>query len=115
MRSGCNPYYPRVLYITVHYRGGAVHRCGKQDTVGFALEGKAMVWWGDCGEHGAAVRKGDFLRVRSWPPLQELNPSTTTPFRSVVVRSAPEPIPVKPSDDLWERQGNNTDEPGLSE
>jgi uncharacterized RmlC-like cupin family protein len=92
-----------------------IHRHGEQDTMGFVLEGKAMVRWGGCGEYRAEVRRRDLLHVPSWLPLQELNPSTTTPFRSVVVRSAPEPIPVKPSNDLWERQGNNTDEPGLSE
>jgi len=78
-----------------------IHHHGEQDTVVFVLEGEAIVRWGDRGEHRATVRAGDFLHVPSWLPHQELNPSATTPFRWVVVRSTPEPIVVNLSDDFW--------------
>jgi uncharacterized RmlC-like cupin family protein len=78
-----------------------IHHHGKQDTVVFVLAGEAIIRWGDLGENRATVRAGDFLHVPSWLPHQELNPSTTTPFRWVVVRSTPEPIVVNLPDDLW--------------
>jgi uncharacterized RmlC-like cupin family protein len=78
-----------------------IHHHGEQDTVVFVLEGEAVVRWGDRGEHRATVRAGDFLHVPSWLPHQELNPSTTTAFRWVVVRSTPEPIVVNLPDDFW--------------
>ena len=78
-----------------------IHHHGKQDTVVFVLAGEAIVRWGDRGENSATVRAGDFLHVPSWLPHQELNPSTTTPFRWVVVRSTPEPIVVNLPDDFW--------------
>src|ERR1700761_6665134 len=78
-----------------------IHHHGQQDTVVFVLEGEAIVRWGDRGEHRATVRAGDFLHVPSWVPHQELNPSTTTAFRWVVVRSTPEPIVVNLPDDFW--------------
>jgi uncharacterized RmlC-like cupin family protein len=78
-----------------------IHHHGEQDTVVFVLEGEAIVRWGDCGEHRATVRAGDFLHVPSSLPHQELNPSTTTAFRWVVVRSTPEPIVVNLADDFW--------------
>jgi uncharacterized RmlC-like cupin family protein len=80
---------------------GIHHHC-KQDTVVFVLMGEATMRWGDLGEHSAAVRAGEFLHVPSWLPHQELNPSTTTPFRWVVVRSTPEPIVVNLPDDFWD-------------
>jgi uncharacterized RmlC-like cupin family protein len=80
-----------------------IHHHGQQDTVVFVLEGEAIVRWGDRGEHRAMVRAGDFLHVPSWLPHQELNPSTTTAFRWVVVRSTPEPIVVNLPDDFWGR------------
>jgi uncharacterized RmlC-like cupin family protein len=78
-----------------------IHHHGQQDTVVFVLEGEAIVRWGDRGEHRAMVRAGDFLHVPSWLPHQELNPSSTTAFRWVVVRSTPEPIVVNLPDDFW--------------
>jgi uncharacterized RmlC-like cupin family protein len=80
-----------------------IHHHGEQDTVVFVLEGEAVVRWGNCGEHRAAVREGDFLHVPSWLPHQELNPSMTTPFRWIVVRSTPEPIVVNLPADFWGR------------
>lgn len=78
-----------------------IHHHGEQDTVVFVLEGEAIVRWGDRGEHQATVRAGDFLHVSSWLPHQELNPSSTTAFRWVVVRSTPEPLVVNLPDDFW--------------
>jgi uncharacterized RmlC-like cupin family protein len=78
-----------------------IHHHGKQDTVVFILAGEAIVRWGDLGEHRATVRTGDFLYVPSWLPHQELNPSTTAPFRWIVVRSTPEPIIVNLPDEFW--------------
>jgi uncharacterized RmlC-like cupin family protein len=79
-----------------------IHHHGKQDTVVFVLTGEATVRWGERGEHSAAVRAGEFLHVPSWLPHQELNPSMTTPFRWVVVRSTPDPIVVNLPDDFWD-------------
>jgi uncharacterized RmlC-like cupin family protein len=78
-----------------------IHHHGEQDTVVYVLSGGALVRWGDLGENRATVRAGDFLHVPSWLPHQELNPSTTTPFRWVVVRSTPEPIVINLPDDFW--------------
>jgi uncharacterized RmlC-like cupin family protein len=80
-----------------------IHHHGEQDTVVFVLAGEAVVRWGDFGEHRAAVQAGDFLHVPSWLPHQEMNLSTTTPFRWVVVRSTPEPIVVNLPEEFWGR------------
>ena len=109
-RSGYRQY-PRhrespLLYGQAHFWSSrraktGIHHHGQQDTVVFVLEGEAIVRWGDRGEYRATVRAGDFLHVPSWLPHQELNPSTTTAFRWVVVRSTPEPIVVNLPDDFW--------------
>jgi uncharacterized RmlC-like cupin family protein len=78
-----------------------IHHHGEQDTVVYTLSGEALVRWGDLGENRATVQAGDFLHVPSWLPHQELNPSATTPFRWVVVRSTPEPIVINLPDDFW--------------
>jgi uncharacterized RmlC-like cupin family protein len=80
-----------------------IHHHGEQDTVVFILEGDAIVRWGERGEHRVMVRAGDFLHIPSWLPHQELNPSTMTPFRWVVVRSTPEPIVVNLPDNFWDQ------------
>jgi uncharacterized RmlC-like cupin family protein len=90
-----------------------IHHHGEQDTVVFVLEGEAIVRWGDLGEHRATVGRGDFLHVPSWLAHQELNPSTTTPFRWIVVRSTPEPIVVNLSDDFWECEKHNPEQQRL--
>jgi uncharacterized RmlC-like cupin family protein len=79
----------------------AIHHHGQQETIVYVLEGEALVRWGDRGGYSATVRAGDFLRVPSWLPHQELNPSKEHPFRWVVVRSTPEPIVVNLPDDYW--------------
>jgi uncharacterized RmlC-like cupin family protein len=78
-----------------------IHHHGDQETVVYVLEGEALVRWGNRGEYSAMVRVGDFLRVPSWLPHQEINPSNEHPFRWVVVRSTPEPIVVNLPDDFW--------------
>jgi uncharacterized RmlC-like cupin family protein len=78
-----------------------IHHHGEQETVVFVLSGEAVVRWGDFGEHRATVQAGDFLYVPAWLPHQELNLSTTTPFRWVVVRSTPEPIVLNLPDEFW--------------
>jgi uncharacterized RmlC-like cupin family protein len=78
------------------------HHHGEQETVVFRTSReKLSVRWGDLGEHRATVQAGDFLHVPSWLPHQELNLSTTTPFRWIVVRSTREPIVVNLPDDFW--------------
>jgi uncharacterized RmlC-like cupin family protein len=57
--------------------------------------------WGDVGERRAAVRASDFLHLPPWLPHQELNPSTITSFRWIVVRNTPEPIVVNLPDEFW--------------
>ena len=78
-----------------------IHHHGEQETVVYVLEGEAFVRWGNRGEHSATVRAGDFLRVPSWLPHQEINPSSEHSFRWVVVRSTPEPIVENLPDDFW--------------
>jgi uncharacterized RmlC-like cupin family protein len=78
-----------------------IHHHGLQHTVVYVLEGESEVRWGRHGENSARVRAGDFLHVPAWLPHQELNPSATTPFRWIVVRSTPEPIVVNLPDDYW--------------
>jgi uncharacterized RmlC-like cupin family protein len=56
---------------------------------------------GDHGEHSAIAMSGNFLHVPAWLPHQEINRSSETPFRWVVVRSTAEPIVVNLPDDFW--------------
>ena len=78
-----------------------IHHHGRQHTIVYVLEGQSEVRWGQHGEQSALVEAGDFIHVPAWLPHQELNPSTTLPFRWVVVRSTPEPIVVNLPDDYW--------------
>ena len=78
-----------------------IHHHGEQETIVYVLEGEARVRWGRTGEFEDDVRPGDFLRVPAWLPHQEINPSQTTPFRWVVVRSTAEPIVVNLPQDFW--------------
>ena len=80
-----------------------IHHHGDQDTVVYALEGEAVVRWGQSGEHSVTVNAGDFLHVPSWVPHQELNPSFEKAFRWVVVRSSPTPVVINLPDDRWQR------------
>jgi uncharacterized RmlC-like cupin family protein len=78
-----------------------IHHHGEQDTIVYVLEGEATVRWGSRGEHSAAARAGDFLHVPAWLVHQEINPSASTPFRWIVVRSTPQPIVVNLPGTAW--------------
>lgn len=78
-----------------------IHHHGSQETVVYVLEGESLVQWGERGEHSLTVRAGDFLHVPAWLVHREMNPSSDTPFRWVVVRSSSEPIVVNLPDDVW--------------
>jgi uncharacterized RmlC-like cupin family protein len=67
----------------------------------FVHAGEALMRWGDFGERRAAVRAGNILHVAPWLTHQELNPSTTTSFRWIVMRSTPEPIVVNLPNEFW--------------
>ena len=80
----------------------AIHHHGEQETIVYVLEGESQVRWGEHGEHAATVRAGDFLRVPPWLPHREVNPSSETPFRWIVIRSTPDPIVINLPDDTWQ-------------
>lgn len=82
----------------------AIHHHGEQDTIAYVLAGTCLVRWGERGEFSAAARSGDFLHVPAWLPHMEINPSTSEPFRWVVVRSTSVPIVVNLPDDYWEHR-----------
>ena len=69
----------------------SIHHHGEQDTIVYVLEGESFVRWGDHGEHSATAKAGDFLHVPAWLPHQEINLSSKTAFRWVVVRSLSAP------------------------
>jgi uncharacterized RmlC-like cupin family protein len=81
-----------------------IHHHGEQDTIVYVLDGESLVQWGECGEHQATARAGDFLHVPAWLPHMEINPSSTQPFRWIVIRSTPNPIVVNLPDDYWAKQ-----------
>jgi uncharacterized RmlC-like cupin family protein len=78
-----------------------IHHHGEQETIVYALEGDALVRWGEQGESEATVRAGDFLHVPAFTPHMEINLSDQKPFRWIVVRSTPEPIVVNLPNDYW--------------
>ncbi len=90
------------LFVVEPSAETGIHHHGEQDTIAYVLEGKALVRWGNSGEHSALVTAGDFLHVPWWLPHQERNPSKDEPFRWVVVRSTPEPIVVNLPNDFWD-------------
>lgn len=79
-----------------------IHHHGPQETIAYILEGESFVRWGAKGEHSMTARAGDFLHVPAWLIHREINPSNSTPFRWVVVRSSSEPIVVNLSDNAWD-------------
>lgn len=79
-----------------------IHHHGEQQTVAYVLDGVCEVRWGERGEFAATARAGDFIHVPAWLPHMEINPSETTPFRWVVVRSTATPIVVNLPDDTWD-------------
>jgi uncharacterized RmlC-like cupin family protein len=78
-----------------------IHHHGEQETIAFVLAGRCEVRWGEHGEFAASARTGDFIHVPPWLPHMELNPSSSEPFRWVVVRSTATPIIVNLPDDYW--------------
>jgi uncharacterized RmlC-like cupin family protein len=78
-----------------------IHHHGEQQTIAYVLDGVCEVRWGERGEFAATARAGDFIHVPAWLPHMEINPSETTPFRWVVVRSTSTPIVVNLPDDTW--------------
>jgi uncharacterized RmlC-like cupin family protein len=78
-----------------------IHHHGEQQTIAYVLEGICEIRWGECGEFVATARAGDFIHVPAWLPHMEINPSATTAFRWVVVRSTPMPIVVNLPDNAW--------------
>jgi uncharacterized RmlC-like cupin family protein len=90
------------LFVVAPGGRTGIHHHGEQDTIAYVLEGTCLVRWGERGEFSATARSGDFLYVPGWLPHMEINPSSTEPFRWVVVRSTPVPIVVNLPDDYWE-------------
>jgi uncharacterized RmlC-like cupin family protein len=78
-----------------------IHHHGEQQTIAYVLEGVCEIRWGECGEFVATARAGDFIHVPAWLHHMEINPSATTAFRWVVVRSTPMPIVVNLPDNAW--------------
>jgi uncharacterized RmlC-like cupin family protein len=78
-----------------------IHHHGEQNTVVYVLEGESLVRWGEHGEHSATARAGDFLHIPAHLIHQEINPSSTQPFRWIVIRSTPGPIVVNLPDSAW--------------
>ena len=78
-----------------------IHHHGEQDTIVYVLSGQCLVRWGEHGESQDTAGAGDFVHVPAWLPHMEINPSSTEPFRWVVVRSTPDPIVVNLPDDYW--------------
>jgi uncharacterized RmlC-like cupin family protein len=79
----------------------SIHHHGEQQTIAYVLEGICEIRWGERGEYVATARAGDFIQVPAWLHHMEINPSGTTAFRWVVVRSTPTPIVVNLPDDAW--------------
>jgi len=90
------------LFVVAPGGRTAIHHHGEQDTIAYVLAGTCLVRWGERGEFSAKAGCGDFLHVPAWLPHMEINPSSTEPFRWVVVRSTPVPIVVNLPDDYWE-------------
>lgn len=78
-----------------------VHHHGEQQTIAYVLAGACEVRWGDRGEFAATAKAGDFIHVPAYLPHMEINPSTTEPFRWVVVRSTSTPIVVNLPNADW--------------
>jgi uncharacterized RmlC-like cupin family protein len=95
-----SPMWGGIFVVEPGARTG-IHHHGEQDTIVYVLEGSSYVRWGERGEFNATVHAGDFLHVPAWLPHQEINPSSDTPFRWVVVRSTAEPIVVNLPDNFW--------------
>jgi uncharacterized RmlC-like cupin family protein len=78
-----------------------IHHHGEQETVAYVLSGICEIRWGAAGEFAARAVAGDFIHVPAYLPHMEINPSSTDPFRWVVVRSTSTPIVINLPDDTW--------------
>ena len=78
-----------------------IHHHGEQQTIAYVLSGVCEVRWGPKGEFAATAKAGDFIHVPALLLHMEINPSTSEPFRWVVVRSTATPIVVNFPDDTW--------------
>jgi uncharacterized RmlC-like cupin family protein len=78
-----------------------IHHHGEQQTIAYVLSGFCAIRWGAQGEFAATAKAGDFIHVPAFLPHMEINPSDSTPFRWVVVRSTATPIVVNLPDDTW--------------
>jgi uncharacterized RmlC-like cupin family protein len=78
-----------------------IHHHGEQQTIAYVLSGISEVRWGAMGKWSGRAKAGDFIHVPAFLPHMEINPSTSEPFRWVVVRSTPTPIVVNLPDNFW--------------
>lgn len=90
------------LFVVAPGGRTGIHHHGEQATIAYVLAGTCLVRWGERGEFSTEAHCGDFLHVPAWLPHMEINPSSTEPFRWVVVRSTPVPIVVNLPDVYWE-------------
>jgi uncharacterized RmlC-like cupin family protein len=82
-----------------------IHHHGAQQTVAYVLQGACEIRWGAQGEYRATAKAGDFIHVPAYLLHMEINPSSSEPFRWVVVRSTDTPIVVNMPDDTWPQSG----------
>jgi hypothetical protein len=78
-----------------------IHHHGVQQTIAYVLSGVCEVRWGLDGEFAASAEAGDFIHVPAFLLHMEINPSSSRPFRWVVVRSTSTPIVVNLPEDTW--------------
>jgi len=77
-----------------------IHHHGEQETIAYVLSGICEVRWGEEGEFSARAKPGDFIHVPAFLPHMEINPSSTEPFRWVVVRSTATPVVINLPEDI---------------
>jgi uncharacterized RmlC-like cupin family protein len=90
-----------------------IHHHGAQQTIAYVLSGVCEVRWGLNGEYAAYAEAGDFIHVPAFLLHMEINPSSSRPFRWVVVRSTSTPIVVNLPEDTW-RSSSDARNPGAS-
>lgn len=71
-----------------------VHHHGELETVIYVVSGNGRIRWGDSMEFSEDVEPGDFIYIPPFVPHQEINPSSDTPSRWVIVRNSQEPIVI---------------------
>jgi uncharacterized RmlC-like cupin family protein len=78
----------------MHGARTGIHYHGEPQTIAYVLSGVCEVRWGANGQFAASAETGEFIRVPAFLPHTEINPSSSQPFRWVVVRSTSTPIVV---------------------